>query len=169
MTDSQSQAAPGLARGAPRWRAASLGPLNQAQRAFARFRNDGRQLDPESATISSNPEMKPPLLGVYESSHSCPGSGPDRLSEKRIVASLSFCGADRLVETIDLDTVRRWNVYIYDTARQSTEPFAVSSDIGFEWSPVDAARARTPAKKTSSRNWLTGGNDRSKRSTAGRG
>ena len=71
----------------------------------------------------------------------------DQLESALQEAGLFLCGADRRVETIDLvDTVRRWNVYIYSAHRaspQSTEPFSVSAEIGFEWSPVDAARAYT--------------------------
>jgi hypothetical protein len=48
------------------------------------------------------------------------------------------------VETIDLaDTALRWKVYIIRAAPRSTEPFHVSAESGFEWTPVDAARACT--------------------------
>ena len=48
------------------------------------------------------------------------------------------------VETIDLaDTSRRWKVHIIRPAPRSAEPFQVSAEIGFDWTPVDAARAYT--------------------------
>ncbi len=48
------------------------------------------------------------------------------------------------VGTIGLaDTVRRWKVYIIRAAPRSAEPFQVSAEIGFGWTPVDAARAYT--------------------------
>jgi hypothetical protein len=48
------------------------------------------------------------------------------------------------VETIDLAaTAQRWKVYIIRAAPRSAEPFQVSAEIGFEWTPVDAARAYT--------------------------
>jgi hypothetical protein len=47
-------------------------------------------------------------------------------------------------ETIDLaDTSRRWKVHIIRPAARSAEPFQVSAEIGFDWTPVDAARAYT--------------------------
>jgi len=68
----------------------------------------------------------------------------DRLEGALQEAGLSFHDADRRVETIDLvDTVRSWKIYIRRAAPQSAEPFYVSAEIGFEWSPVDAARAYT--------------------------
>jgi hypothetical protein len=39
--------------------------------------------------------------------------------------------------------VRSWKVSVWRAARPSAEPFHVSAVIGFEWSPVDAARALT--------------------------
>ena len=48
------------------------------------------------------------------------------------------------VETIDLaDSSRRWKVYIIRAAPRSADPFQVSAEIGFDWTPVDAARAYT--------------------------
>ena len=48
------------------------------------------------------------------------------------------------VETIDLaDNARRWKVYIIRAAPRSAEPFQASAEIGFDWTPVDAARAYT--------------------------
>jgi hypothetical protein len=68
----------------------------------------------------------------------------DRLESALQEAGLFFHDADRRVETIDLvDTVRSWKVYVCRVAPQSAEPFHVSAEIGFEWSPVDAARAYT--------------------------
>ena len=55
--------------------------------------------------------------------------------------SLHFHGLQR-VETIELaNTVRHWKVYTYGAAPPSTEPFHVSAEIGFAWSPFDAARS----------------------------
>jgi len=51
--------------------------------------------------------------------------------------------ADR-VETINLaDTVRHWKVYIRRSAPPSAEPFSVSAEISFLWTPFDAARSYT--------------------------
>jgi hypothetical protein len=55
--------------------------------------------------------------------------------------SLNFHSLQR-VETIELaNTVRHWKVYVHGAARPSAEPFHVSAEIGFAWSPFDAARA----------------------------
>src|SRR2546427_10618484 len=68
----------------------------------------------------------------------------DRLEGALQEAGLLVHDADRRVETIELaDTVRRRRVYIIRAASRSTEPFRVSAEIGFDWSPVDAARAYT--------------------------
>jgi hypothetical protein len=68
----------------------------------------------------------------------------DRLEGALQEAGLFVHDLDRSVETIHLaDTVRRWSVYIIRAAPRSTEPFHVSAEIGFDWSPVDAARAYT--------------------------
>ena len=49
--------------------------------------------------------------------------------------------ADR-VETINLaDTVRHWKAYIRRSAPPSAEPFSVSAEISFRWTPFDAARS----------------------------
>jgi hypothetical protein len=54
---------------------------------------------------------------------------------------LHFHGLQR-VETIELaNTVRHWKVYAHGAAPPSTEPFHVSAEIGFAWSPFDAARS----------------------------
>jgi len=67
----------------------------------------------------------------------------DRLESALWEAGLSVHDADRR-ETIDLEnTVRRWQVYFIRTAPPSTEPFHVSAEVGFEWTPFDAARAYT--------------------------
>jgi len=51
--------------------------------------------------------------------------------------------ADR-VETINLaDTVRHWRAYIRRAAPPSAEPFSVSAEISFRWTPFDAARSYT--------------------------
>ena len=68
----------------------------------------------------------------------------DRLEDALQEAGLFFHDADRRVETIDLaDTVRSWKGYVCRAAPQRAEPFHVSAEIGFEWNPVDAARAYT--------------------------
>ncbi len=68
----------------------------------------------------------------------------DRLEDALQEAGLFFQDADRRVETIDLaDTVRSWKVSVWRAAPPGAEPFDVSAVIGFEWSPVDAARAYT--------------------------
>jgi hypothetical protein len=55
--------------------------------------------------------------------------------------SLHFHGLQR-VETIELaNTVRHWKVYAHGAAPPSTEPFHVSAEIDFAWSPFDAARS----------------------------
>ena len=55
--------------------------------------------------------------------------------------SLHLCGLQR-TETIELEnTVRHWKVYAHGAAPPSTEPFHVSAEIGFAWSPFDAARS----------------------------
>src|SRR5437762_14099904 len=59
-------------------------------------------------------------------------------------AGLFFHGGDSHVETIDLaDTARRWKVYVFRAALRSVEPFHVSAEISFYWTPTDAARAHT--------------------------
>lgn len=93
----------------------------------------------------------------------------DRLEDAFQEAGLFFHDADRRVETIDLaDTLRGWKVYVCRAAPRSAEPFHVSAVIGFEWAP-SRRLARTPAKKTSSRNSLAEGDDRSGQSGGGRG
>ena len=55
--------------------------------------------------------------------------------------SLHFHSLQR-VETIDLaNTERHWKVYVQGAAPPSAEPFHVSAEVGFAWSPFDAARA----------------------------
>ena len=68
----------------------------------------------------------------------------DRLEGALQAAGLFFQGADRRVETIDLaHTTRSWKVHLFGAAVPSADPFHVSAEIGFEWSPADAARAYT--------------------------
>lgn len=68
----------------------------------------------------------------------------DRLEDALQGAGLFFQNADRRVETIDLaHTARSWKVHVFGAALPSADPFHVSAEIGFEWSPVDAARAYT--------------------------
>lgn len=68
----------------------------------------------------------------------------DRLEDALQEAGLFFHDADRRAETIDLaDTVRSWKAYVRRAAPLSAEPFHVSAVVGFEWGPVDAARAYT--------------------------
>jgi hypothetical protein len=75
----------------------------------------------------------------------------------------------RRVETIDLaDTVRRWKVYVCGATPRSAEPFHVSAEIGFEWTPVDAARAYT-CEEDLHTSLLAGGSDRLGRDVGGRG
>jgi hypothetical protein len=55
--------------------------------------------------------------------------------------SLHFHGLQR-VETIELaNTLRHWKACDLGAAPPSTEPFHVSAEIGFAWSPFDAARS----------------------------
>jgi hypothetical protein len=68
----------------------------------------------------------------------------DQLEHALQEAGLFFHGVDRPVETIDLaDTVRRWKVYVYRASPRSEEPFHVSAEISFYFTPADAARAHT--------------------------
>lgn len=68
----------------------------------------------------------------------------DQLEDALQEAGLFFQNADRRVETIDLaHTARSWKVHVFGAALPSADPFHVSAEIGFEWSPVDAARAYT--------------------------
>ena len=68
----------------------------------------------------------------------------DQLEDALQKAGLFFHGVDWPVETIDLaDTARRWKVCIFRAALGSAEPFHVSAEISFYWTPTDAARART--------------------------
>jgi hypothetical protein len=68
----------------------------------------------------------------------------DRLEDALQQAGLFSPHVDRRVETIDLaDTVRSWKVYVYRVTPRSAEPFHVSAEVGFDWSPVDAARGHT--------------------------
>jgi hypothetical protein len=54
--------------------------------------------------------------------------------------SLHFHSLQR-VETIELaNTERHWKVYVHGAVRPSPEPFHVSAEISFTWSPFDAAR-----------------------------
>jgi hypothetical protein len=57
--------------------------------------------------------------------------------------SLHFHSLHRF-ETIELaNNERHWKVYLHEPAPASADPFHVSAEIGFEWSPFDAARAHT--------------------------
>ena len=57
--------------------------------------------------------------------------------------SLHFHSLQR-VETIELaNIVRHWKVSVHAAAPPSAEPFHVSAEIGFAWSPFVAARAYT--------------------------
>lgn len=68
----------------------------------------------------------------------------DQLEDALQGIGLFFHRVDRPVETIDLaDTGRHWKVYIYRAAPPSAEPFHVSAEISFYWTPADAARAHT--------------------------
>jgi hypothetical protein len=63
--------------------------------------------------------------------------------------------------------VRHWKVCAHGAAPPSIEPFHVSAEIGFAWSPFDAARSYA-AKKTSSRSSLAGRSDCLEPSAGGR-
>lgn len=68
----------------------------------------------------------------------------DELEDALQEAGLFLHSVDRPVETIELaNTVRRWKVCIYRTAPRSAEPFHVSAEVSFYWTPFDAARAFT--------------------------
>lgn len=68
----------------------------------------------------------------------------DQLGAALQEAGLFFHGLDRPVETIDLvDTLRRWKVFVYKRVPRSAEPFHVSAEVSFDWTPFDAARAFT--------------------------
>jgi hypothetical protein len=68
----------------------------------------------------------------------------DRLEHALHDARLILRGVDRRVETIDIaDMVRSCKIGILRTAHQRAEPFYISAEIGFEWGPLDAARAQT--------------------------
>ncbi len=65
--------------------------------------------------------------------------------------SLHFHGLQR-VETIELaNTVRHWKVYAHGAAPPSTEPFHVSAEIGFAWSPFVVIPSQVPRKDQISR------------------
>jgi hypothetical protein len=65
----------------------------------------------------------------------------DRLEAALQRNGLYFHSLQR-VETIELaNTLRQWKVYVYGAAPPSPEPFHVSAEISFAWSPFDAARA----------------------------
>ena len=68
----------------------------------------------------------------------------DQLEDALREEGLFSAGADRRVETIDLnDTVRHWKLHLHRTTPAAAEPFHVFGVIEFDWSPVDAARAFT--------------------------
>jgi hypothetical protein len=68
----------------------------------------------------------------------------DRLEDALREVGLFFQNTEQRVETIDLaHTTRSWKVHLFGAALPSADPFHVSAEIGFKWSPVDAARAYT--------------------------
>lgn len=68
----------------------------------------------------------------------------DQLEDALQEAGLCFHSVDRPVEAIEIaNTVWRWKAYIYRTAPRSAEPFHISAEVSFDWSPFDAARAFT--------------------------
>ena len=68
----------------------------------------------------------------------------DCLQEALREAGLFFPHADRPAETIDVVTTeRRWRVFIFRNAPQQAEPFHVSAEISFGWTPFDVARSFT--------------------------
>ena len=65
----------------------------------------------------------------------------DRLERVLQDAGLFAFGFNR-TETIDLaNTSRHWKSYIISGALQKAEPFHISAEIGFDWSPFNEARA----------------------------
>ena len=81
---------------------------------------------------------------------------------------LFFAAAERRVETIDLeDTVRQWKVHVHRTTPATAEPFHVFAAIGFDWSPVNAARAYA-CEEDLLPSWWADGDDRPGPSGGGR-
>jgi len=67
----------------------------------------------------------------------------DRLEGALQRNGLHFHGLQR-VETIELpNTTRHWKVTVDGAAPPNPEPFHVSAEMGFAWSPFDSARAYT--------------------------
>jgi hypothetical protein len=67
----------------------------------------------------------------------------DRLEKVLQDAGLFAFGCNR-AETIDLENAsRHWKLYIRSDTLQKAEPFHISAEIGFDWSPFDEARAYT--------------------------
>ena len=67
----------------------------------------------------------------------------DTLEDALHEADLFFHDVER-VETIDLaTTVRSWKAFISTAVPHGTEPFHISAEISFQWTPFDAARAYT--------------------------
>ena len=67
----------------------------------------------------------------------------DRLERALQDAGLFAFGFHR-TETIDLaNTSRHWKFYVMSGAPQKAEPFHISAEIGFDWSPFNEARAYT--------------------------
>ena len=68
----------------------------------------------------------------------------DQFCESLAKAGLFFAGLDRPTETIDLSTTeRRLRAFVLRNTSQRAEPFTVSVEIAFRWSPVESARSRT--------------------------
>ena len=68
----------------------------------------------------------------------------DRLQDALRETGLSFQYAGLPTETLDLaNTGRRWDVYVRRATLPDPEPFHISAELAFEWSPVNAARAYT--------------------------
>jgi len=67
--------------------------------------------------------------------------------------SLHFHGLQR-VETIELaNTVRHWKVHAHGAAPLGAEPFHISAEIGFAWSPFDAARSYAREEEHYTKAW----------------
>ena len=68
----------------------------------------------------------------------------DRVEDALQEAGFFFSDGGRRIETIELaDSVRRWEASAWRDAPPVADPFHLSAVIGFEWGPVDAARAHT--------------------------
>ncbi len=68
----------------------------------------------------------------------------NRLESALSDARLLFHNGNHPVETVELANMnRRWKIYLYPPAVQSTEPFSTSAKVAFDWNPLNSARADT--------------------------